>query len=48
MLPKNKNIKLCTKKKKTRFIESNELKNQNEILLKESIYDNYIKSMIDI
>jgi len=48
MLPKTKNIEPCSKKKKTRFIESRELKNQNEILLKESVYDNYVKSMINI
>jgi len=49
MLPKTiKNIEPCSKKNKTRFIESSELKNRNEILLKESVYDNYVKSMINI
>lgn len=37
MLPKTINIKLCSEKKQTRIIESSELKNQNEILLKESV-----------
>lgn len=47
MLPKTKNIEPCSEKKQTRFIESSELKNQNEILLKESVYDNYVKSIFN-